>query len=202
MTTPSNSVAVTTLAKFIEDNFTELEQVLNEWPDPKMDMKMPSVSVMTVGTPLYTHLMPTLYKVIPTDNPLKKSAVYLVGQIDAKIQLDLWTEYKATRDTLFDKLMDVLNKQFIDSGAPTGLSLTLIDYHNAIARYDQVGYTYMDSEETSRTSEWRVKVDIEVNYPKFAVKDEFIINEATIEHDVGEETDPNTPDINETFEVF
>jgi hypothetical protein len=196
-------VAATTLAKFIKDNFAELEQVLDEWPDPKVSMKMPSVSVMTVGTPVYTHLMPTLYStVVDPDNALKKSAVYLVGQIDAKIQLDLWTEYKATRDTLFDKLMDVLNKQFIDTGAPTGLSLTLIDYHNAIARYDQVGYTYMDSEETARTSEWRVRVDIEVNYPKFAVKDEYIINEAVIQHDIGEETDPNTLDINETVEVF
>lgn len=202
MTTPSNSVAVDTLAKFIKDNFPELAQVLNEWPDPKVNMDLPSVSVITAGTPVYTHLMPTLYTVASTANPLKKSAVYLVGQIDAKIQLDLWCEYKSTRDTLFDKLMDVLNKQFIDSGAPAGLSLTLIDYHNAIARYDQVGYTYMDSEETARTSEWRVKVDIEVNYPKFAVKEEFIINEAIIEHDVGEESDPNTLEINETFEVF
>jgi hypothetical protein len=202
VTTPSNSVAATTLAKFIEDNFTELEQVLDEWPDPKVAMNLPSVSVITVGTPVYTHLMPTKYAVVDTDNPLQKSVVYLVGQFDAKIQLDLWTDYKATRDTLFDKLMDVLNKQFIDTGAPTGLSLTLIDYHNAIARYDQVGYTYMDSEESSRTEEWRVKVDIEVNYPKFQVKDESIIEEASILHDVGEESDPNTADINETFEVF
>lgn len=195
--TPSNKVAILSLAKFIEANAPSLKQVLAEWPDPKVQMDLPSVSVLTVGNPVLTPLMPTIYKVVESDDPTKRTVVYLVGHYDSKIQLDLWTEFEIQRDKIYEEVMAVFDKQFRDSEQPNGISLELLDYHNGFAHYDIVNYTYMDNEDASSRSEWRVKIDVQVNYPRFVEKTESIMAEIRL---VKDEADTSY-DINENYEV-
>lgn len=198
--TPDTLVAVRTLKAFIEANMPELEAVYDEWPNPKDQLKTPCLTIVSVGTPSFTHAFPNVFKrVLDPDNDLNDLVAYSVGYYDINLQLDLWTEYKIQRAELFDKLMAVLNKQFIDSELPTGLSLQLIDYHDAIARYDQSGYTFMDNGDGLQRGEWRVKVDVAVNHFKLIEKSQPRMSEITLKSEVSQTEDDT--DIEETFEV-
>lgn len=198
--TPDTLVAVRTLQAFIKANMPELLNVFDEWPDPKETLETPCVTILTQGNPTYTHSYPTIFKRSPDEeNATNDLVAYSVGYYDINLQLDLWCEYKIQRAELFDKLMNVLNKQFIDSGRPTGLSLVLIDYHEAIARYDQNGYTFMDSGDGLQRAEWRVKVDVTVNHFKLIEKSEARMTQITLENEISQTE--NDTDVEENFEV-
>lgn len=198
--TPDILVAVRTLQSFIQENMPELINVFDEWPDPKEALEVPCVSIITQGNPTYTHSYPTIFKrVSDPDNALNDIVVYSVGYYDINLQLDLWTEYKIQRAELFDKLINVLNKQFMDNGSPTGLSLVLADYHEAIARYDQNGYTFMDGGDGLQRAEWRVKVDITVNHFKLVEKSEPRMSQITLQNEISQTE--NDTDVEENFEV-
>jgi hypothetical protein len=206
--TESNIVAVKTLATYLKAPIPELE-IITEWPDAKHKMVLPCLSIITVGTPRIVPGMPILHSkatVLDEDDEptINTTTVYIMGHYEAKIQLDLWTDYKAKRNVLYEKLMAAFDKQFVDAGSPQGLSLTLVDYHNCFARYDQTGYTYMDSGDTSQREEWRVKIDVEVSYPRLAEKVESIMAEITLKNRidetvVAESEDPIEDDTNETL---
>jgi hypothetical protein len=194
MTIPSDMAAIRGLQKYLEQEMTELNSVYDEFPNHNEKMVLPCASVITVGTPTLTNLMPyTLKKEVDPDNADNDLVYDVIGQYDARIQLDLWTEYKIQRGRLLDIFDNALNKQQIESDLPSGLSLILSDYYSAIARYDNVGYTYMDSEENSQKDEWRVKVDLLVNYPKIKVKsiprisEIKIINQISDDKNVGDD---------------
>jgi len=194
MTIPSDMAAIRGLQKYLEQEMTDLESVYDEFPNHNEKMVLPCASVITVGTPTLTNLMPyTFKKEVDPDNADNDLVYDVIGQYDARIQLDLWTEYKIQRGRLLDIFDNALNKQQIESDLPSGLSLILSDYYSAIARYDNVGYTYMDSEENSQKDEWRVKVDLLVNYPKIKVKsiprisEIKIINQISDDKNVGDD---------------
>lgn len=186
---------IITLAEYLRLKLPEFT-VLEQFPDAKVKMKYPTISIIDLGTPTYTNLMPVFFKRSGDKN------VYIVGQYDKRLQLDVWTNYKNVRNNLYEAIHDVFMGQFIQSGSPSGLSLVLKDYHNAIARYDIVSYTILDNEASAQVSEWRVKLEVVVNYPKLISKDESLITEATIMSEVGEEANTDNYDINETLEVF
>lgn len=179
--TPDLLVAVRTLRDFIQANMPELAAVYDEWPDPKDRLETPCLTIVTAGNPTYTHCFPNLVKRIPGS-----LSVYSVGFYDMNLQLDLWCEYKLQRAELFDKLINVFNKQFIDSEKPTGLSLVLTDYHEAIARYDQSGYTFMDSGDGLQRAEWRAKIDVTVNHFKLVEKSESTMDQITLSSEIAE----------------
>ena len=198
--TPDILVAVRTLQSFIRENMPELINVFDEWPDPKETLEVPCVSIVTQGNPTYTHSYPTIFKrVSDPDNTLNDIVVYSIGYYDINLQLDLWTEYKIQRAELFDKLINVLNKQFMDNGSPTGLSLVLSDYHEAIARYDQNGYTFMDGGDGLQRAEWRVKVDVSVNHFKLVEKSEPRMSQITLQNEISQTE--NDTGVEENFEV-
>lgn len=185
--TESNEVAIKTLAAFLKAEIPELE-VITEWPDPKHQMKMPTLSIITKGTPRLQNGMPIIISKSDLDpvDPLRKKVAYCIGHYDHELQLDLWTDYKAKRSEFYERIMAAFDKQFIDAGSPTGISLALLDYNNCFARYDQTGYTYMDSAESSQREEWRVKIDVLANYPRVVEKTESIMAEITLKNKIDE----------------
>lgn len=196
MTTPSDMAAVRGLQKYLETQMPELDSVFDEFPNHNEKMVLPCASVITVGTPVLTNLMPyTFKKEVDPDNAANDLVYDVIGQYDARIQLDLWSEYKIQRGRLLDLFDNALNKQQIDSDLPSGLSLILTDYYSAIARYDNVGYTYMDSEENSQKDQWRVKIDLLVNYPKIAVKSIPRITEVKIINQISDNEDVENDNI-------
>lgn len=192
---PSNTVLLISLANYLK---TELDIPVHAgWPDPKVELELPSISIIPAGNYNYTHQMPVQHKLI-TNPDSTTTEVTEVGFHDGRIQLDIWAEYPAQRDDIFQKLNKALNKAFYDSEGPMGLSLELEDYHNAIARVDQVGYSNLDSGDNAQRAEWRTKVDCLVNFPELVEKTVSTIKELTVEM----ETISETQTVDETFEIF
>jgi hypothetical protein len=174
----ANEAIVDELVKYLKENIPELNKVYLEWPNHNEALQMPCASVLTVGNPTYTNYMPTLWK---RENGLSH---YYVGAYDITLHIDLWAEYKQARGDLMERVFDTFNKQFQELGMALGLSLSLVDYYNVIARYDINGYTYMDSEESSQRDEWRAKIVVLVNCPRVMTKIESVMEEITVDQEV------------------
>ena len=192
--TGSSDVALTALAAYLKAEIPELS-VSEKWPDPKKKLTMPALTLVAPGERGYNHVQPTIFKQIAVEsNPELIDVVYTVGEFGYKIQLDLWCEYAEQRSVLIDKVHKALNKQFINGDAPCGLSLTLSAYYDLIARFDQVGYTYLDSEESSQRSEWRVKIDVNVNHSRLELKRESKMLDIQIHHQISDTIDVEDTD--------
>ena len=204
MTMPYDMAAVRGLQKYLKNEVSELNEVFDEFPYHGDEMDLPCASIITVGTPLYLNLQPYILKKIPDpDNALNDILYEVIAQIDGKLQVDLWAEYKIQRGEILELVTKAINKQNIEKDLPNGLSLDLTDYHNVIARFDQVGYTYMDSEGNSQKSQWRVKVDILFSHVVLELKSRPRINEITIVNQIADNNDVSEDDqsIEETFKV-
>lgn len=200
----SCDLAIKKLAAYLKAEVTDLQEVYADWPDPKDQLKMPCASIISAGTRGFRHQQPEFFKkTVNEENPDLDDVVYTIGQYDYTIQLDLWAEYKPQRGSLYEKVHDALNKQFLSGDQPCGLSLAVEEYHGMIARFDQVGYTFMDSEESSQRSEWRVKIDVLVTHSKLAVKTQSRMQEIIVQHQVSDTTtsETNQPSNEETYEL-
>lgn len=178
----ANEAIVEQLKKLIEENIPEFERISLEWPNYQENLNMPCMSIMTIGSPQYSHQMPVLRQYDDAEGVSE----YYVGFYDMTLHLDIWAEYKQTRGDLLEKVFDLFHKQWVEQGQALGLSLTLEDYYNVIARYDLNGYTYMDSEESSQRDEWRAKVVVLVNCPRVLTKIESKMTEITLDHDISD----------------
>lgn len=197
--------AVRGLQKYLQDNVPELNEVYDEWPYHGDEMNLPCCSIITAGTPEYNNLQPYTYsKIEDPDNELNDILTEVIAQIDGRIQIDVWTEYKNKRGEMLELITKALNKQNIEEDLPNGLSLLMTDYYNVIARFDQVGYTYMDSEENSQKSQWRVKIDILFSHVVVELKSRPRINEITISHQIADDNNVAEDDnnIDESYEII
>ena len=185
----ANEAIVEELAKYIEDNIPEFNSVLREWPNHNESLDMPCATILTVGSPDYTQQMPVLSK---SEGGI---STYIVGFYDINLHIDIWAEYKALRGDMMEKVIDLFNKQFQESGMALGASLTLADYDNVIARYDLGGYTYMDSEESSQRDEWRAKVVVLVNCPRIMTKIESKMEDIKLYNNISTNNDSDTDEI-------
>ena len=176
--------AIFTLAEHFRALYDDL-QVLEEFPEPNRQLEIPSMAISSPGTPEIVNLMPTLHKkTVNEDDQNFYDAVYNIGQYNVSLQIDLWTEYKSRRFEWYEYIMKGFDHQFINGDLPQGLSLTMDDYHDAIARYDVVGYNYGDNEESSQRSEWRMTLNVLATFPRLQVKTISLITEAKIEHEI------------------
>lgn len=204
MPIPSDIAAVRGLQKYLQDNVNELEEVYDEWPYFGDELTMPCASVVTVGTPEYTNLMHYIYARIADPDIAENDIIHeVIGQYDARIQVDIWAESKIERSRLLESVTNALNKQYIEQDLPCGLSLTMTDYYNVIARFDLVGHTYIDNEQNSQRAQWRVKMDLLVNYPKLAIKSVPRISEITVINQIDDNSSVNDDNVDteENFEI-
>ncbi len=199
MTLPADLAATRQFIKYLEDKVEAFNKVIDEFPKANCEMDLPTCSVITVGTPVFTNLQTyTLREEEDEDNSNNILEYSVIGQYDSRYQVDIWADSKIQRSRLMESVIDSMNEEFLQLDRPCGLSLKMEDYHDVIARYDQVGYTYIDGEENSQKDQWRVKLDLIVNYPKVAVRSIPKISEITVTHDIS--ADDNL-DIEENFTV-
>jgi hypothetical protein len=187
----ANEAIVNQLVNYIKDNIPEINKVYLEWPNYQENLEMPCLSAITVGSPEYTHQMPVLRSY---DDAEGKSEYY-VGFYDITVHLDIWAEYKQTRGDIMEKVFDLFHKQWQELNQAMGISLTLEDYYNVIARYDLNGYTYMDNEESSQRDEWRAKIVVLVNCPRVLTKIESKMTEITLDHDISDDDSDTDEDL-------
>jgi len=176
------------LGEYLLGAVDPLDEYYDQFPASNMTLRTPSVSILMQAPEFSPSLNP--YPVNPVDPAdivnSKSNLNYVVGEYDAKIQMDLWTGNKEERDDLTDALFNALNPDV----TPMGLRLVLEEYFGCIASFLYVGHNFEDSEITSQTDEWRTTFELLVTCKAVRTKKEFII-----------ETTPTPQEIEETGEI-
>ncbi len=165
----ANITAVRSLIEYLSllmPSFDKDSNILEEWPEANRDMEYPIMSVISKPekfTPHPSNVLSTT-DIVGGDNDGKLSVIYNTGQYDIGIQIDIWCDNKEKRGELYQEFIDAFNNQFITEDLPMGVSATLVDYYNSIARYDMIGYNYPSDGNSSQIGEWRVKIDLTSNF--------------------------------------
>lgn len=175
----------------------DIDKFYPEWPDANQGEYEKTLSVHSVNVD-HNYTMRTLLSQRDIiGETVKVAALYRVGEYEMDLQLDIWTPYKAQRNSLYKKFYEIINEEMMTGDSkPSGLSLTLENYFDTIARYDIVGYNFPDDERSSQEDEWRVKVDLKVHFDK---KIEVIANKITDTIIVDKDTDTGEEWISETI---
>jgi len=136
-----------------------------EWPNGNQKLNFPEVSLFS-GMPKIMNRTPELIAKTAPDAHNKIVATEVIGEIDFKLQMDLWCIDKVQRDTYLLALENAINAAVGDntgSNNGAGLSLQLTDYYNDWVRFDLDGFQYIDDEAAAQRGERRVKIDLLVN---------------------------------------
>lgn len=177
------------LGAHLESGMSSLSDVIYEFPSGNVQLSLPSLSVITLGTVDFTPEMnPYIHEQAETEDH-QADVQYVVGKYDIRLQLDLWCRNKEERNDLYQEFFTAFNSQF----PKMGLALTLTDYYNVICRYDLTSFAKEDSEVASQTGEWRIKMEIIANCDAIIEKEEYIMesleSHTEIPHGVEEEED-------------
>jgi hypothetical protein len=151
---------IKSLGAHFDSEIASLEQVVEGFPAANVQLKYPSLSIDFKGAPNFTPCTPYIFVQGATDDSdpedIFASLQWVIGQFDCELQLDFWCRTKEERHVMFTNVMNVMS-----GGFPVhGLSLTLADYFDAIARFDLVSVNYEDSEISSQRKEWRLIVSL------------------------------------------
>lgn len=166
----------------IKERMPELSQVLEDWPGANEVLKYPCLSIQG-SAPRFTPCAPYLWKKTEANEINRSTVLWVNGQYEFNLQLDLWARSKAERHLLFENLQRAFTSQF----PVNGLSLTLSDYFNVMARYDIASSKYEDSEQSSQRREWRAIVDVSAHCHSIFEKVENIISVAVAETETTDE---------------
>ena len=172
------------LGVYLKNQIRSLEQVIYDFPAPNIQLKYPSLSIISGDPEFAPEANPYILTAGDMDERSKKAKIHrVVGTYEFKLQLDFWCRDKFERYRIYDEFFKAFNPN-VD---PMGLNIQLTDYHDVWCRYDQTGYRYQDSEISSQRSEWRVIVLLQAQCRAVLEKTEFIME--TLEQTF---TTPNT----------
>lgn len=159
--------------------------VLSEWPYANQKLTYPSITV-TDGQAKRMPLMPETIHVTDPDVDNKVVATEIVAEYDDIWQIDLWARNKLERDELVKQIIDAFNSMEVDNTGnnnPDGISLTLANYFNVIARYEIQDHQSVDDEAGAQRQERREKFRILVNFREVKLRTYYAMR--TIEQHVG-----------------
>lgn len=162
-----SDTAISTVIKTLVKHFQAsgmFPKVYGEFPSPNQELEFPALTLQSQPA-IFTPSPPLTLSLEdhPTDTT-KVFAVQEVGQYSIPIQADIWAGYKDERSVAYRKFFETFNKEYFQNGGPMGLSLELLDYHNGIARFEQLGYNFLDGEEGAQRGEWRVIINLEASF--------------------------------------
>lgn len=149
-------VSVDAFAKFIEKCLPEVAQVIQDFPTPNQQLKYPTITVTHSEKPGFTNEMPYEHCLSGDASKAATTVVWITGQWDYSLQLDIWARSVPERDAVFQRLFNALNAQI----NPMGLSIKLEDYFGLYGRFEIDGFSHADGEQQSQRGEWRTKVSI------------------------------------------
>ena len=152
--------------KTLADKLNEVEginKVFVEFPGPNLDLLPPSISLITANSKLMPR-MPIAVSSSPLnpDDNDNLNVIYSVGDYEIDIQMDIWTEYKAQREEVYNQIRKLFDSQIKDD-LSYGLKLLIPEYFNSWASYDLGDYSYPDNETMALKGEWRLKVPVIAN---------------------------------------
>lgn len=145
---------------------------IRDFPNRNEALVMPSITVTHNTDGAYESLDPYELSIsTPVGDSAAVTVIWIVGQWDFKVQLDLWAASKPARDKLFSDVYRAINKQI----HPMGLSLPLPSYYGLFARFDINGFSHIDNEQAAQRQEWRTKIDLLANLKQAQEESAFII---------------------------
>lgn len=178
----SDIVAVVeTLQDHIKENIPDFAEVYAEFPRPDQELKLPSMSIITMGQAELTYYSPEVTDTVVDVVAGVADTTFTVGEYNLRLQADIWAEYKLKRGELYGKVDDLFSAQ-----TKQGLSLNLPDA-KGIARYEIIGYNFLDNEESSLKGEWRVSLMLQCHFDKLKTEQLPIMKEieATVDPEEG-----------------
>lgn len=168
-----------------------IDQFYDEWPDANQGEYEKTMAIHTVRA-THTDAMKEVKNVQEVLNDSINVAVsYSTGYYDINLQVDIWCPYKHQRNELYQKFYDIINEEFLTKdNVSKGLSLTLENYFDTIARYDIVGYNFPDSERASQENDFRAVIDMTVHFDKIMQKKQPKMTQIEItEQDISDNAD-------------
>jgi hypothetical protein len=171
------------IGKFLKENMPSLRAVYNEWPSNNVSLETPSISILTTDPGFQPDIVPYIHEKGPIEGA-RYEVLYVYGEYNASLQLDLWCKNKEERY----RLLDEFKKAMLAQWPERSILLNLENYHNILCRYDFEEYNFnTDNEESSQTNEWRVRIDMLAHCKAIHTQEEFAILQTEI----------NDSDINE-----
>lgn len=159
------------LGDHLKEKMPLIRNVLLDFPEYNESLTMPCLSIMSNNPTFTPQLAPYEYSQKQISGA-SYEFLYVVGQYDWNIQLDIWCQNKEQRHQLYDQFFKAFNSQF----PVMGLTLEMSDYYKILCRYDQIGLNYdPDGEGSSQRKEWRVKIDLLGSCKAVADRKEFAI---------------------------
>lgn len=145
------------LCDHLKATMPSIKEVRDDFPEASENLKFPCITVFT-NSPRYESLTPyVVWKGEPVSmTDLRRPVRRVVGSYEFRLQVDIWTNYKARRGPLYEEFFKALNSQ-VD---PMGLSLKMNDYFDAWAHFHIEGFEYIDGEASAQRGEWRCKVAV------------------------------------------
>jgi hypothetical protein len=178
--------AVSQLSKYLLDQITKLRRVYREWPNPSIDLDIPSCSIFSTQQNVTPQRNSEISAEDITGEGIKQRFLYLAGYLDFVLQLDLWSDNKEERNDLAAEIFDAFHPEI---GRDSGLSLTLEEYHNTVCRYELQQAQIQDTEDSATRSEWRYRFDLRCHCDLLIQKDGFKVDSIQLED--SEITDPS-----------
>lgn len=157
--------SVYTLKKYLRDKLTGID-VKSGWPLANDVIKFPSISLMLNGNGELTKY-PVTYRdhIAIIDDDVNVTARFITGQYEMTISGDIWASSQSELGNTFRLLKDAINYSSLNNiDNPEGLIVELEGYYNTLARYDIVGYNYVNGEAEAQRQEYRMKVRISCHF--------------------------------------
>lgn len=165
-------IVLETLGAYLKSNVSGVRQVIHGFPEPNINMKFPSISVLS-KKPGYAGVDPYEYSKGQVSGT-KAKVKFVVGQYDWKIQVDLWHLTREELDDLYEKFFSAVNPDIPDK---SGLVLTMDKYHGNTCEYTMTAMQPMTEASESRRKQWRISIDLVANCLAIIEKEQYIITQ-------------------------
>lgn len=170
---------------FLKKNMPSLKQVLIGFPESNVTLNVPSMTITMQDPGYQPEVQPYEWKQKTQPKPgatdAKYQYLYVYGEYNAALQLDIWTANKEERYRLLDQFKKAMLKNWPD----LSIILPMANYYDVLCRYDFENYNIQDDGElTSQTKEWRVKIDLLAHCKAVHSVEEFAIIETEV--DIGD----------------
>lgn len=158
------------------DKMPELQSVIEEWPKPNEQLKYPCVSIQW-GSANFAPCAPYVWQQGQKNDIHRASVLWVNGQWEWELQLDLWARSKNERHELVESIQRAFASQF----PVMGLSLELSDYYKVTARYELSSIAFEDSEVGAQTREWRAMMSVRAHCHSIYEKVENVMTAVDVE---------------------
>lgn len=177
MSTHLSRALIGEFAEHLRKTMPELREVIEHWPDPGQGLRMPCASIYGFS-PQVRHFRPYVINQAELDAATgdQFAVKYAVAWYDLTLQVDLWTDSREDQHEIFEAFFQSMNSQF----PVPGLSLTLSDYHDQIARYDYDAVEFREEEGEMTRMEFRTRATILSQCVAVMERDENLIKEGEI----------------------